>query len=219
MANKKLSNFKITAVAVTDASQGGACSGENDSLLFKAKKEGVVLTAEQKALLKELGYEESEINKSLLDSENALSSPSGVSTGEDNLNLKKGTDNDMSDELVKSLEAKVKVLEAREITKAVSAYEFSEEVAVSLAEVMGSIEAEQRDVITKALDEIKAKGAEAVELEKAKVPAPVVEEDNELTKALSKEAGDGGEPEAEPELNSLQKALAAQKVLQSKESK
>jgi hypothetical protein len=208
-AKRRLYDFNVTGIAVTDGSQGGACSLLNEPLLLKSLKGGATLTPEQKAILLEIGHTESEVGKSLTDDKLPLSSSEETSGG-DNLTIE-GTD--MSEELIKGLQEQVAALKKSNIQKDLGAYGFEADVANGLADVLVGLEAEGLASVTKALDAVVAKGEAEVELAKAAVPAPK-EEENPLAKALSEEKGEGGEPEGDAPKTMLEKALAAKDKIQ-----
>jgi len=208
-AKRRLYDFNVTGIAVTDGSQGGACSLLNEPLLLKSLRRSATLTPEQKAILLGVGHTESEVGKSLTDDKLPLSSSEETSGG-DNLTIE-GTD--MSEELIKGLQEQVAALKKSNIQKDLGAYGFEADVANGLADVLVGLEAEGLASVTKALDAVVAKGEAEVELAKAAVPAPK-EEENPLAKALSEEKGKGGEPEGDAPKTMLEKALAAKDKIQ-----
>jgi hypothetical protein len=208
-AKRRLYDFNVTGIAVTDGSQGGACSLLNEPLLLKSLRRSATLTPEQKAILLGIGHTESEVGKSLTDDKLPLSSSEETSGG-DNLTIE-GTD--MSEELIKGLQEQVAALKKSNIQKDLGAYGFEADVANGLADVLVGLEAEGLASVTKALDAVVAKGEAEVELAKAAVPAPK-EEENPLAKALSEEKGEGGEPEDDAPKTMLEKALAAKAKIQ-----
>lgn len=208
-AKRRLYDFNVTGIAVTDGSQGGACSLLNEPLLLKSLRRSATLTPEQKAILLGIGHTESEVGKSLTDDKLPLSSSEETSGG-DNLTIE-GTD--MSEELIKGLQEQVAALKKSNIQKDLGAYGFEADVANGLADVLVGLEAEGLASVTKALDAVVAKGEAEVELAKAAVPAPK-EEENPLAKALSEEKGKGGEPEGDAPKTMLEKALAAKDKIQ-----
>jgi hypothetical protein len=208
-AKRRLYDFNVTGIAVTDGSQGGACSLLNEPLLLKSLKGGATLTPEQKAILLEIGHTESEVGKSLTDDKLPLSSSEETSGG-DNLTIE-GTD--MSEEVNKALEAQVAVLTKKLIQKDLGVYGLESDLSKELAEVLAGLGEDAVASVTKALDAVVAKGEAEVELAKATVPAPK-EEENPLAKALSKEKGEGGDPEGDAPKTMLEKALAAKDKIQ-----
>ena len=208
-AKRRLYDFNVTGIAVTDGSQGGACSLLNEPLLLKSLKGGATLTPEQKAILLEIGHTESEVGKSLTDDKLPLSSSEETSGG-DNLTIE-GTD--MSEEVNKALEAQVAVLTKKLIQKELGVYGLESDLSKELAEVLSVLDEDAVASVTKALDAVVAKGEAEVELAKSTAPAPK-EEENPLAKALSDEKGEGGEPEGEAPQTMLEKAMAAKDKIQ-----
>ncbi len=204
-AKTKRSNFKITAIAVTEASQGGAASLMNDPLLLKSLKDNVELSDEQKALLEEMGYTESEIDKALVSGKESPSSLSEDSGGGDNLNENEGTDNTMSDELLKNL---TKELASLKMEKALNTYNFEGGVATGVADALAELPAKSVESVTKAFDFLIECSEYAIALEKAKV-SEVKEEENPLAKALSEELGEGGTEEAPVEKSFVEQVKEA----------
>jgi len=210
-AKRRLYDFNVTGIAVTDGSQGGACSLLNEPLLLKSLKGGATLTPEQKAILLELGHTESGIGKSLVSDNELPPSSSEEISGGDNLTIE-GTD--MSEEVNKALEAQVAVLTKKLIQKELGVYGLESDLSKELAEVLSVLDEDAVASVTKALDAVVAKGEAEVELAKSTAPAPKEEEENPLAKALSGEKGEGGEPEGEAPQTMLEKAMAAKDKIQ-----
>jgi len=208
-AKRRLYDFNVTGIAVTDGSQGGACSLLNEPLLLKSLKGGATLTPEQKAILLEIGHTESEVGKSLTDDKLPLSSSEETSGG-DNLTIE-GTD--MSEEVNKALEAQVAVLTKKLIQKDLGVYGLESDLSKELAEVLAGLGEDAVASVTKALDAVVAKGEAEVEVAKSAAPAPK-EEENPLAKALSDEKGEGGDPEGDAPQTMLEKAMAAKDKIQ-----
>lgn len=106
------------------------------------------------------------------------------------VNLEKQKEIDMSiekDQRIIELEKQLKVVE---LSKAYDKYNLPEELTTGLVEAVSELEND--DAIIKALDHLAAEKEEA--LEKAAKPAEE-EQENELAKKLSKEAGLSGEAE------------------------
>jgi hypothetical protein len=202
-------DFKKAHLAYTEESQGGAASLLNDPIMLKAKNPDEALSENQKKILKVIGEESTPLEKS---SEVVKESQSSSEeNGEDNVKINKGTDNDMSEKLIKSLQDEVAILKAKNIEQSINPYELSEDVAKGLTEVMLGVTPEQCDNITKALNELVSYGVAGVEIEKANTPA--TEEENALAKALSEEQGEEGKTEEEGKPTFLQKAIEAQDAI------
>lgn len=206
-------NLPHNHVALTDASQGGACSLKNDYFLAKAnyKKK---LTKEQKELLEKMGHDISEIEKSM--DENNKSSASSEAGEADNLNIDKGNDNTMSEEIQKELAQLRKDLAVSKAENLLTKYNFELDLNKDLAEVLAQVK--DQEAVLKAFDALiadgKAKIEKAIEDATATAKADMAEElkkakaegsDNELLKALTAEAGEGGETESEVEMTRSQK--------------
>lgn len=205
-------DFKGSHLALTDPSQGGAASLMNDPVLLKANSTDQKLSEEHEKLLKEIGEEFTPLEKSGEVSKDTQSSSLREEEGDEKLNLNKGTDNDMSEELIKQMGELQSEVVALKIEKALTPYQFGEEVSLELSKAMAELSVEGQASVRKALDELVAMGEYGVALEKANAPVATPEvPENDLNKALSEEAGEGGEPEAEAgELSFLEKAMAAQ---------
>lgn len=192
---KKISfDFDKAHLAYTDGSAGGACSLVNDPILLKSLEAGKELSVEQRSLLESMGYDLSEVDKSI--EETKKSSASNEVSEADNLNIDKGNDDNMSQELLKAQEDRIAALEKQlKVSNAVNAltkYNLDVELKKDLAESIAD-EAVQT-VVLKALDALIAAGKVELEaaVEKAKTTTT---EENPLAKALSNEAGEGGEVE------------------------
>ena len=208
-AKTKRSNFKITAIAVTEASQGGAASLMNDPLLLKSLKDGKTLSEEQKSLLIDVGFKESDIDKSLVSEKEPLSSSEENNTGEDDVNLNKGTDNMSEENLRKELEEVKHKFAVSEAKGQITAYSFGEleaDVAGALATL------EDSSVLIKAFDLLAESKTAAVDEALTKAKEDAVDTNADLKKELDSEAGvAGGEGEAktdeEAKAEGLEKAL------------
>lgn len=193
-AKTKRKNFNISAIAVTDASQGGAASLMNDPLLLKALKENRKLTTEQHDLLLEIGMTESDINKALMSDKNTpLSSPEEGKDGEGE-NVNKGTDEIMSEEILKKLEKIEKENAILKVEKSLSGYEFGE-IETELAEALVSVE--DISPIIKAFELLLDRTEEAITKAKEEAESELKkslgdEGYQELKKALEEEAGEEG---------------------------
>ena len=105
------------------------------------------------------------------------------------VNLEKQKEIDMSiekDQRIVELEKKLKQVE---LSKAYAKYNLPEELSAGLVEALSGLESDE--AVIKALDHMVVASEQAIE-EAAK---PVAQEENELVKKLSKEAGVSGEAE------------------------
>jgi hypothetical protein len=208
-AKTKRSNFKITAIAVTEASQGGAASLMNDPLLLKSLKDGKTLSEEQRSLLIDVGFKESDIDKSLVSGKEPQASLSGDSDGEVKETLNKGTDNMSEENLRKELEEVKHKFAVSEATGQIAGYSFGEleaDVAGALATL------EDSSVLIKAFDLLVESKTAAVDEALAKAKEDAVDTNADLKKELDSEAGvAGGEGEAktdeEVRVEGFEKAL------------
>lgn len=201
-------DFEGAHIALTDASQGGACSLMNDPLMLKSLK-GKVLTSEQEALLVRMGHEISEVEKSTSGNQTPTSVDTDGLTGDNK--LQKGTDDIMSKETLERIAQLEKALAVSEATNSLTGYGFEADVKKAVAGAIAKLEStEDKEAVTKAFDALVAKGE--ADVEKAKTAKP--EEESDLAKALSEEAGDGGEAEEEVEKSLAQRAIEAQDKIQ-----
>ena len=210
-------DFEGAHVAITDWSQGGAASFENGNVLVKAKvpKESD-LTDEQKALLEEFGEEfKPLVMKSQDLNQSPSSSPEGVIGDDKNDNL--GNTPEMSEELLKrlealeaqnkaaeaknqALEAQLKEKEAKEVVESLSKYELSEDLTKSVADLVGAVSKEQAEVVYKALDAL-------VDAKELVAKAAAQTEPTDLAKALGAEVGSPVKPEPASQSDSILKHL------------
>jgi hypothetical protein len=212
-------DFDKAHLALTDVSAGGACSLMNNPILLKSLEEGKTLSLKQRSLLESVGYDISEVDKSM--EECTKSSTSDVNTDEaaevETPTITKGNDKNMSDEIMAAQEARIVALEKQLKTAnaaaTLSAYSFEKELETELSVVLASVE-EGQDVLLKAFDALIAQGevalaeageVAAAELEKAQKS---VSPENPLVKELSEEAGESVEAEVEIE-KSLSDRIAA----------
>jgi hypothetical protein len=190
----------------TSPSQGGAASLKNDAYQITKAKKAVIedLDDEQAMILKEIGEEFISLEKHLgEDDKQAPSSLATARAGEDNP-ITKGTN--MTDVTRAEFEALQKALAVSQAVNSLSGYTFEAEVNKAAANALADLSAEGVEAITKAFDALVARGE--AEVEKAKAAAPEVE--NELSKALSQEVGEGGEVEEEVEKSLAERAIDAQ---------
>jgi hypothetical protein len=175
----------------TSPSQGGAASLKNDAYeLSKAKKATIEdLDTEQADILKGIGEEFISLEKHLGEDNNQTPSSSAeAKVGEDN-QVTKGKH--MTDVTREEFEALQKALAVSQAVNTLSGYDFEAEVNKAVAGAIAGLDAEGQEAVTKAFDALVAR-TEA-EVEKAKAAKP--EDESELSKALSEEAGEGGESE------------------------
>jgi hypothetical protein len=203
-------DFAGAHLAYTDESQGGAASLMNDPLLLKAQELDIPLTENQKKILEDINEESLPLDKSKSNSSDNTPS-SSEETGEDTIN-KKGTDNDMSEEILKKLASVEHELAVAKAEKQVSPYSFGE-LETGVATALANASKEDSEAITKAFTYLKECGDYGVAVEKANVVK--VDPDNALAKALDEEAGaegDGGEElsNADQKNADLKKALDAE---------
>lgn len=186
-------------VAITDWSQGGAASFENSNVLVKARvpKESD-LTEEQKALLAEFGEEFKPLVMKNQDLNKTSSSSSEGVSEDDNKIDNLGNTPEMSEELMKKLEAleaqnkaladQLKEKEAKEVVESLSKYELSEELTKSVADLVGAVSKEQAEVVYKALDAL-------VDAKEIVAKAAAQASPTDLAKALGAEVGSPSKPE------------------------
>jgi hypothetical protein len=190
----------------TSPSQGGAASLKNESYeISKAKKATIKdLDKEQTLILKEIDEEFVSLEKHLgVDDNQTPSSSAEAKVGEDN-QVTKGTN--MTDVTREEFEALQKALAVSEAVNALSGYGFETDINKAVAGAIAALDDEGKEAVTKAFDALVAR-TEA-EVEKAKAATP--EEESELSKALSKEAGEGGEAEEPVEKSLAERARDAQ---------
>lgn len=190
-------DFDGAHLAYTDWSQGGAASFENDPVLLKSNDQEP-LTPEQKELLGKYGEEFKPLvmkNQDL--NQSPSSSPEGVIGDDKNDNL--GNTPEMSEELLKrlealeaqneaaeaknqALEAQLKEKEVKEVVESLSKYELSEDLTKSVADLVGAVSKEQAEVVYKALDAL-------VDAKELVAKAAAQTEPTDLAKALGAEVG------------------------------
>lgn len=193
----------------TSASQGGAASLKNEAYQLNKAKKAVEsdLDQEQVQILKDIGESFISLEKHLgADKNQTPSSSAEARVGEDT-QVNKGTDN-MSENTVtreEFLELQ-KALAVEKAKNSIAGYAFEAELNKSVAGAIATLNAEDKEAIEKAFDALVARADEAVD--KAKKGKP--QEENELSKALSEEAGEGGEPEAPVEKSLAERAREAQ---------
>tara|TARA_R110002020_G_scaffold237085_5_gene449375 strand:- start:2901 stop:3587 length:687 start_codon:yes stop_codon:yes gene_type:complete len=185
--------FKGSHLAYTEESQGFAASGENDPVLLKAQEEINTMSENQKKILKDIGEEFTPLDKSSV-VKNTPSSSEEI--GEDNKETKKGTDNTMSDDIVKSLQKKVVSLE---VEKALNGYSLTGETVSAISAKLSELELEKAEgivsAISTAMEEVISKSAKEVEAVKVELGEALEKSnsedkpDNDLTKALEDEKG------------------------------
>lgn len=194
----------------TSPSQGGAASLKNEAYeINKAKKATIDdLDEEQANILKDIGEEFVSLEKHLgVDNNQTPSSSAEAKVGEDN-QVNKGTN--MTDVTREEFEALQKALAVSEAVNALSGYGFEADINKAVAGAIAGLDAEGQEAVTKAFDALVARTEAAVE--KAKEVKP--EEESELSKALSEEAGEGGESEAPVEKSLAERAREAQDNIQ-----
>jgi hypothetical protein len=194
----------------TSPSQGGAASLKNEAYeINKAKKATIDdLDEEQANILKDIGEEFVSLEKHLgVDNTQTPSSSAEAKVGEDNQVIK-GNHDTMSDEKTLERIAQLeKALAVSEATNSLTGYSFEADVNKAVAGAIAKLDsAEDKEAIVKAFDALVAR-TEA-EVEKAKADKP--EEESDLSKALSEEAGEGGEVEETVEKSLAERALEAQ---------
>lgn len=192
-----------------------ACSLMDDPILLKALEEGKTLTKQQKAVLESIGYDISEIEKSI--SDNTKSSTSDDEGSEvDNLNkTKEGNDETMSDQLQKDVANLTKQLAVANAKNELADYKFDKELTSQLAETLAEVE--DYSTILKAFDALNDAAKETLDaaLEKARkdqeeaVEKALANDENALQKELGREAGEGKTPADEGELTKEQKITKA----------
>jgi hypothetical protein len=158
-AKKALKNvnfqFKGAHVAYTSGDQGGAASGLNDAYLFKSVQEAD-LTDNQRTIIANAKEEYTPLQKQT-GITNSLSSVKS-DAGEDNLT--KG--NEMSDkekdalqkalDKVANLEKQLQDVDTSKLTADIEKFKFSESEAV--VKTLQGVNAEEREVLTKAFEDI-----------------------------------------------------------------
>lgn len=211
---KKYTKITVKGLAYTDASAGGAASYKNEAYLFKGLEKGLKLNEEQEKLLEKLG-ETPNLKKELEKSESSTNKASGSSSsvgevtgGELEIHkTEKETeiDTNMSEELLKELEAVKHKLAVSEAKGSIAEFNFEGEVATGLAKAIASLkEDEDKEAICKALTVLKNVAEEAKEnLTKATNKT----DENPLQKELSNEAGH--EEEEPPTLSKAQQVAKA----------
>jgi hypothetical protein len=184
-------------LSLTDPSAGGACSLLNDVIVEKSM---LKVNKTQQAILDEIKEEFVPILKEL-----------GASNTSDTKTDKEGIQTDMSAELQKQLDDQAQIIAtmARDngIMKAqslLSLFAFDAELEAELAEAM--VDGGNGEAVLKALTAVKAS-----------VPAAVVEEENPIAKALTKELGSEALAESEgvgekSVLKQLEEKLIAQQA-------
>ena len=212
MKRKRIKNitfaFEGAHLAITDWSQGGAASFENDAILFKANEE-VELTAEQKKLLEEVFEEEFKplvIKTSDLKKTSSSSSEGGA---EDDNQRNEGNSEEMSEEILKemaalkaqneAMAAALKAIEVKKVEDKVAVYSLPDDIAKSLSELSVEL-GEKADVVYKALDAI-------VEAKQATQKAADQASPSDLAKALGAEVGNLEKAEAESQAAKIKKAV------------
>lgn len=179
----------------------GAASLMNEAFLLKSK-EG--FSKEEADILKNVG-----LTKPSGDS----SSVQGDEAGEelDDNNVTKEKDNTMSEAVIKEMQDEIsslrKALAMKEAKESISGYDFPAEVADGLSALLAEVSDEQKDVVIKAFDAMKAKADEAVE--KALENKKVDEEESSLAKKLEEEEGEAKAGE-DKELSFVQRVIKAQ---------
>lgn len=190
-------------VAYTSWSQGGAASELNDPYLLKGKikKE---LSPEEKQMLIEMGYNESDLVKAKSD-RGFISSPSGEEINKTNVS-NTGNEKTMSEDvnILKQQYAELKAANDRlekklkvvGVEKALSKYPFDEAEVSGLAEALASMKDEDQALVYKAFDSITnklntEKAAKEEAISKAKGASD--EAPSALAGLLSKEAGSPAE--------------------------
>lgn len=190
-------DFDGAHLAYTDWSQGGAASFENDPVLLKSNDQEP-LTPEQKELLGKYGEEFKPLVMKNQDLNKTSSSSSEGVSEDDNTNDNLGYNTEMSEELMKklealeaqnkALEAQLKEKEAKELVESLSKYELSEELTKSVADLVGGISKEQAEVVYKALDAL-------VDAKELVAKAASQSSPTDLAKALGAEVGSPAKPE------------------------
>lgn len=196
----------------TSPSQGGAASLKNDAYnISKAKKAKIEdLDDEQAGILKDIGEEFVSLEKHLgVDNNQTPSSSAEAKVGEDNP-VNKGTN--MTDVTREEFEALQKALAVSQAVNALSGYDFEADVNKAVAGAIANLDTEDKEAITKAFDALVARGV--ADVEKAVAAKPAEEAESDLSKALSEEAGDGGEVEAPVEKSLAERAIDAQAKIQ-----
>jgi len=191
-------DFDKAHLALTDKSAGGACSLMNTPILLKSLEEGKTLSIEQQSLLEAVGYDVSEVVKSMEEKTKSSTLEDIKSEREaevENLDKSKqeGNDDNMSEQLKKEVIELRKELADTKTDKAIAKYEFEENLSKELIAALRELA--EPEAIYKAMDYLvaKAKDAES-ELNKEKEV-----KDNPLAKALSEEVGESGEAEVKLE--------------------
>lgn len=192
-------------VTYTTPSQGGAASLKNDAYLFKAAKATVEdLDESQESILKQIGEEFVTLEKSEDDNTQTPSSSAEAKVGEET-QVTKGKN--MTDVTREEFEELQKALAVSEAVNSLSAYDFEADINKAAAGAIANLKSpEDKEAVTKAFDALVAR-TEA-EVEKAKATKP--EEESELSKSLSEEAGEGGESEETVEKTLAERARDAQ---------
>ena len=193
----------------TSPSQGGAASLKNEAYEINKTKKATIddLDEEQASILKEIGEEFISLEKHLGEDDNQT--PSSVDTdgltGENK--LEKGNDDTMSKETLERIAQLEKALAVSQAENSLTGYGFAADVNKAVAGAIAQLEtAEDKEAIVKAFDALVAR-TEA-EVEKAVAAKP--EEESELAKSLSEEAGVEGESEALVEKTLAQRAIESQ---------
>lgn len=188
-------------VAYTSWSQGGAASELNDPYLLKGKVKKE-LSPEEKQMLIEMGYKESDLVKAKSD-RSLISSPSGEEINKTNVS-NTGNEEIMSEDvnilkqrladqeaLTKQL---VQQLKVTGVEKALSKYSFDEAEVSGLAEALASMKDEDQSLVYKAFDSITNKlNTEKAAKEEAISKSKGDEATGALAGLLSKEAGSPAE--------------------------
>jgi hypothetical protein len=211
MKRKRIKNvtfaFEGAHLAITDWSQGGAASFENEAILFKSKDE-IILTDEQKKILSDVLEEEFKPLVMKAEDLNKTSSSSSEGVVEDDNKLSEGNKTEMSEDILKQLaelkaqnEAMASALKAIEVKKVedkVSTYSLPEALSKSVSDLLFDVGSEKADVIYKALDAL-------VEAKLALTKAAAESTATDLAKALGAEVGDLEKPAEESLGSKIQK--------------
>lgn len=200
---KNITFPKGSHVAYTSWAQGGAASELNLPYLLKGKVKKE-LDPEEKQMLIEMGYKESDLVKAKSDA-SLISSPSGEEINKTNVS-NTGNEEIMSEDvnilkqrlaeqeaLTKQL---VQQLKVTGVEKALSKYSFDEAEVSGLAEALASMKDEDQSLVYKAFDSITnklntEKAAKEEAISKAKGASD--EAPSALAGLLSKEAGSPAE--------------------------
>ena len=203
----------------TSPSQGGAASLKNDAYQLNKAKKAVEadLDSEQAQILKDIGEEFISLEKHLGTDNNQTPSPSAdaeVKVGEEP-QVTKGS-NDMSENTVtrEEFQELQKALAVSKAVNSIAGYSFETEINKDLAEAIASLSDENKEAVNKALDVLVTRGKEAIDKAIEKSKTEKVEDENELSKSLSEEVGESGEPEAPVEKSLAMQARDHQDAIQ-----